>query len=86
MKYRSLTHGLVLVLLVGFVMYGCGGGGSSDTDAAATVLGLFAGAALAHNFLLASSPAGTGAWGPVAVVIGLVFCLVVGFLMTEKAK
>ncbi len=58
--------------------------GEGDTDAAVTVLGFFAGAAFAHNFLLASSPQGTGDFGPVAVIIGLVFCLAVGFLMREK--
>ncbi len=60
--------------------------GEGDADAAATVLGLFAGAAFAHNFAMASSPAGTGTWGPLAVIIGLAFCLVVGFLMMERAK
>ena len=49
-----------------------------------TVLGYFAGAAVAHNFLLASSPSGVGIWGPVAVIIGLVFCVGIGFLMREK--
>ncbi|MBA7677860.1 hypothetical protein ES703_86126 [subsurface metagenome] len=60
--------------------------GEGDTDAGMTVLGLFAGAAFAHNFLLASSPKGVGAWGPVAVLIGLVFCIAIGFIMTERAK
>jgi YedE family putative selenium metabolism protein len=60
--------------------------GEGDTDAGITVLGLFAGAAFAHNFSLASSPTGTGAWGPVSVIIGLVFCVVIGFFMREKAK
>lgn len=59
--------------------------GEGDTDAGVVVLGFIAGAAFAHNFLLASSPAGTGEWGPVAVIIGLVFCLGTGFLMREKA-
>ena len=58
--------------------------GEGDTDAGVTVLGFLAGAAFAHNFLLASSPNGTGDLGPVAVIIGLVFCLAVGFLMREK--
>ena len=58
--------------------------GEGDTDAGVTVLGFFAGAAFAHNFLLTSSPNGTGDFGPVAVIIGLVFCLAVGFLMREK--
>jgi len=59
--------------------------GEGDTDAGVTVLGLFAGAAFAHNFLLASSPKGAGDFGPVAVIVGLVFCVAIGFLMREKA-
>jgi YedE family putative selenium metabolism protein len=58
--------------------------GEGNTDAGMTVMGYFAGAAIAHNFLLASSPNGVGAFGPVAVIIGLVFCLAVGFLMRER--
>ncbi len=58
--------------------------GEGDTDAGVTVLGLFVGAAFAHNFLLASSPNGVGQWGPVAVIIGLVFCLATGLLMRER--
>ncbi len=60
--------------------------GEGDNDAGVTVLGYIVGAAFAHNFLLASSPAGTGTWGPVAVIVGLVFCVAVGFLMTERLK
>jgi YedE family putative selenium metabolism protein len=59
--------------------------GEGDTDAGVTVLGYLAGAALAHNFLTASSPAGVGTWGPTAVIVGWVFCLAVGFLMRQKA-
>jgi hypothetical protein len=33
---------------------------------------------------MASSPAGPGAYGPIAVIIGLIFCIVVGFTMREK--
>jgi hypothetical protein len=58
--------------------------GEGDTDAGMAVLGLFAGAAFAHNFLLASNSKGTGDFGPIAVIIGLVFCLAIGFLMREK--
>jgi YedE family putative selenium metabolism protein len=58
--------------------------GEGDTDAGVTVLGYIAGAAVAHNFLLASSPAGVGTWGPLAVIIGLVFCVGIGFMMKEK--
>jgi YedE family putative selenium metabolism protein len=59
--------------------------GEGDTDAGITVLGYIAGAAIAHNFLLASSPSGVGTWGPLAVIIGWVFCIGTGFLMREKA-
>jgi len=57
-----------------------------DTDAGITFLGLAAGAAFAHNFLLASSPKGPGTFGPIAVIIGLAFCLLIGFSMLERAK
>lgn len=60
--------------------------GEGDTDAGITVLGLVAGAAFSHNFLLASSPEGVGEFGPLAVIIGLVFCLAIGFLMIERTR
>jgi YedE family putative selenium metabolism protein len=59
--------------------------GEGDTDASVTVIGLFAGAALAQNFSAASSAKGVGAWGPVSVIVGLVFCVLIGFFMREKA-
>ena len=37
------------------------------------------GAATAYNFSLASSPAGPGMYGPAATIVGIVFCLFVGF-------
>ena len=58
--------------------------GEGDTDAGVTVLGYFAGAAFAHNFQFASSPQGTSNFGPVAVIVGLAFCVAIGFLMREK--
>ncbi|MGD9116095.1 MAG: YedE family putative selenium transporter [Dehalococcoidia bacterium] len=59
--------------------------GEGDADAGVTVLGYLAGAAIAHNFLIASSPAGVGTWGPVAVIIGWVFCISIGFFMRARA-
>lgn len=59
--------------------------GEGSADAGVTILGMLVGAAFAHNFLLASSPAGVGTWGPAAVIVGLVFCVGVGFMMREKA-
>ncbi len=78
--------GLAATLIGGCPLRNCILSGEGDTDAGMTVLGYFAGAAFAHNFLLASSPSGTGAWGPVAVIIGLVFCLAIGFIMMERAR
>jgi YedE family putative selenium metabolism protein len=76
--------GLAAVMLGGCPLRNLVLSGEGDTDAAVTVLGYIAGAAIAHNFLLASSPNGPGTWGPVAVIIGLVFCVAIGFLMREK--
>jgi YedE family putative selenium metabolism protein len=76
--------GLAAVMLGGCPLRNLVLSGEGDTDAAVTVLGYIAGAAVAHNFLLASSPSGPGTWGPVAVIIGLVFCVAIGFIMREK--
>ena len=45
-----------------------------DNDSAIFVMGLITGAAIAHNFGVAASPAGLGANSAAAVIIGLVFC------------
>ena len=58
--------------------------GEGDTDAGMTVLGLLVGAGVAHNFTLASSPAGPSGLGPWAVVAGLVICIGLGFLLRER--
>lgn len=54
-----------------------------DTDAIITVVGLVAGSAFAHNFGLASSPAGSTLNGQVAVVIGLIITVGIAILSTE---
>jgi len=59
--------------------------GEGDTDAAVTVLGLLAGAAVAHNFGLAASGAGPTTLGMWAVVIGLAVCIGLGLLVGEKS-
>lgn len=53
--------------------------GEGDSDAAVFALGLLAGAALAHNFGTASTPAGIGPHGVVAALGGLAACLAIGF-------
>ena len=59
--------------------------GEGDADAGVFILGLIAGAAFAHNWLLASSPAGIGTYAPIAVGLGFAFCLTIGFIMRVKA-
>lgn len=57
--------------------------GEGDGDAAVFVLGMVVGAAFAHNFGLASSAAGVTSAGIIALVIGFVVCLLIGFSMRE---
>lgn len=45
-----------------------------DSDSAVFVMGLIAGAGIAHNFAIAASPAGLGANSQIAVISGLIFC------------
>jgi len=58
--------------------------GEGDTDAAVTVLGLFAGAAFAHNFGLTSTAGGPSEFGPLAVILGLVITICLGLLMRGR--
>ncbi|MBW2604674.1 MAG: YedE-related selenium metabolism membrane protein [Deltaproteobacteria bacterium] len=81
--------GMVLAGLAFALAGGCPGrqlflAGEGDGDAAIFVLGMIAGAGFAHNFGLASSPKGVGPHGIVAVIIGLLVCLFIGFTMRKK--
>jgi YedE family putative selenium metabolism protein len=81
--------GMVLAGLAFTLAGGCPGrqfflSGEGDADAALFVLGMLGGAFVAHTYSTASSPAGVGAFGPAAVIVGLVFCLVVGLTMRER--
>jgi len=38
------------------------------------------------DFAMASSPKGVAAFGPIAVIIGIAFCLIVGFTMIQRTK
>lgn len=91
--------GMVLAGLAFVLAGGCPGrqlvlSGEGDTDAGVFVLGMITGAAFAHNFGLAAKPdkilngavhvGGISGAGMVAVIIGIVFCLIVGFTMREK--
>ena len=57
--------------------------GEGDGDASIFVFGMLAGAGVAHTFSLASSPTGPGAYGPAAVIAGLVILSVIGLTMRE---
>jgi YedE family putative selenium metabolism protein len=59
--------------------------GEGDTDAGIFVLGMIVGAALSHNLGLASSGAGPGPNGPVAVAVGMVVLLSIGFFCRRKS-
>lgn len=83
------------MFLVGFASVLLGGcplrqlvlAGEGNIDSAITILGLTAGAAFAHNFGLASSGEGPTANGKIAVVIGIVVCVLIASLNTfRKAK
>jgi YedE family putative selenium metabolism protein len=60
--------------------------GEGDLDAGIFALGMIFGAGFSHNFAMASSPKGVAAFGPAGVIVGLIFCLVIGFIMSEKSK
>lgn len=81
--------GMTLAGLAFALAGGCPGrqlflSGEGDGDAAVFVLGMIVGAGFAHNFGLASSPAGVGPHGIAAVVVGLLVCLFIGFTMRRK--
>jgi YedE family putative selenium metabolism protein len=58
--------------------------GEGDGDAAVFVIGMIVGAGFAHNFGLASSGSGPGPWGPAAVIVGLVVCVIFGLTMRQR--
>ena len=88
-----LISGVIALLIFAFVMNlilgqfrpGFEGQPIAHTDSAWNFLGMtLSGQAFAHNFVLASSPKGVAAFGPAAVIIGLIFCLVIGFTQRDK--
>jgi YedE family putative selenium metabolism protein len=82
--------GMMLAGLAFALAGGCPGrqlflAGEGDGDAGVFVMGMIVGAGFAHNFSLASSPSGPGAYGPAAVIVGLVVCLAIGFGARRRA-
>jgi YedE family putative selenium metabolism protein len=80
--------GMALAGLAFALAGGCPGrqlflAGEGDGDSAMFVMGMIVGAAFAHNFGLASSPAGVGPHGIASVIIGLLVCVFIGFTMRK---
>lgn len=60
--------------------------GEGNSDSAVTVFGMIVGAAIVHNFALASSGKGPTANGQIAVIICLVFLIVVSLANSDLMK
>lgn len=58
--------------------------GEGNIDSVMAVLGMFVGAAFAHNFGLASSANGPTSAGKIAVIIGLIVVAAIGYFNIEK--
>jgi hypothetical protein len=83
--------GMVLAGLAFVLAGGCPGrqlflSGEGDLDAGIFALGMIVGAAISHNFAMASSPKGVAAFGPAGVIMGIIFCLVMGFALRGKVN
>lgn len=74
--------GFACVLLGGCPMRQLILSGEGNTDSAITIVGLFVGAAFAHNFGLAASAEGPTAHGMIAVIVGIIVVAVIGALNT----
>lgn len=60
--------------------------GSGSTDSAITVVGMLIGAAVAHNFSLASSADGTTVGGQIATVVCIVVLFAIALLNLRKSR
>lgn len=78
--------GLGSVLLGGCPLRQLVMAGSGNSDAGVTVLGFFAGAAICHNFGLASSGAGTTQNGRIAFAVCAAALVTIAFANTKKAS
>ena len=80
--------GMVLAGLAFTLAGGCPGrqlflAGEGDADSGLFIAGMFVGAGFAHNYSMASSAAGPGAFGPFGIVGGLIVCALIGLTMRE---
>ncbi|KNZ41863.1 YedE family putative selenium transporter [Acetobacterium bakii] len=81
-----LTVGFGCVLLGGCPLRQLILAGEGNTDSVITILGLFAGAAIAHNFAMASSSKGPTFNGKIGVIIGIIVILIIAVANTKKEK
>lgn len=82
--------GMVLAGLCFSLSEGCPGKhlvqmGAGNLNSGIFIIGMVAGAAFAHNFLLASSPNGISAFAPYAVGLGFIFAIYIGYLNRTRA-
>ncbi len=80
---------MLVVGLASALAGGCPGrqlfmAGEGDNDAATFVIGMLVGAAMAHNFSVAASPAGIAANSAFATITCLVLCLGIGFFNSKR--
>lgn len=60
-------------------------GAEGNIDSVITVMGMYVGAAFSHNFGLAASVSGPSSNGQIAVIVGLVVVLIIGFMNTDRS-
>lgn len=83
---------------LGMVLAGCGSvmlggcplrqiilGAEGNIDSVITVMGMYVGAAIAHNFGLAASANGVPVNGQIAVIMGLLVLFIVGYLNVDRS-
>lgn len=82
-NFLSMTLvGLCGVLITGCPLRQLANAGQGNSDAAISVMGMLVGAAFAHNFNYASSPAGVTDNGKLVIIIGLLFAVIVATIYT----
>lgn len=99
MQNQPIAHTNILWNIVSMVLsglaftlgFGCPGrqfilASEGSSDNLIFILGMLVGAAFSHNFNLASSASGVTKFGAAAVVIGLAFCLITGFVMKDQSS
>ncbi len=81
--------GMVLAGLAFTLAGGCPGrqlflSGEGDADAAMFVIGMIVGAGFSHTYSAAATPNGPSAFSALALIVGLVVCIIIGLTMRER--